>query len=257
MPAHGAATDGATAANSGKYPELAGRSAVVAGAARGTGLGIVRALAAQRVNILLNSFGNPTESERIRVGLSREYGVAAACIPADLRDPRGASILAVLAMNAFGHIDILVNNVGVQDATPLETLPPDLLDTAAAANLSAAFHLTWTVIDGMREQGWGRIINVAPMHGLIELTKAVADEGAGHGITCNAICPRRVSTPPAGGQTCGRGIGKDAVVRHALLARYLDKHVVAVEELGAFTAFLCSNAAASITGAAFAVNGCP
>ncbi len=231
MLSHGAATDGATATHS-RYPELAGRFAVVAGATGEMGLGIVRALAAQRVNILLNSFDNPAEAERIRTGLSREYGVAAACIPADLRNPKAASVLAMLAMNAFGHIDILVNDAGLWHPAPRETVPRELRDAAPAVSLSAAFHLTWIVIRGMREQGWGRIINVAPSPltatsaaagpCLIELTRAAAAEGAGHGVTCNAICPTRVVT---------------------------------AEELGAFAVFLCSDAAASVTGATFPMNG--
>jgi 3-hydroxybutyrate dehydrogenase len=189
--------------------------------------------------------------------------------------PEAIERMVAHAAEAFGAIDILVNNAGIQHVAPIEQFPPAKWDAIIAINLSAAFHATRAVFAGMKTRGWGRIVNMASAHGLVAspfkaayvaakhgivgLTKVTALEGAESGVTCNAICPGYVWTPlvekQIGDQAAAHGITREAVIRDVLLAQQPNKRFATVEELGALTVFLCSDAAASITGTSLPVDG--
>jgi 3-hydroxybutyrate dehydrogenase len=180
-----------------------------------------------------------------------------------------------MALDTFGRLDILVNNAGIQHVAPIEQFPIEKWDAILAINLSSAFHTTRAALPAMRKNKWGRIINIASAHGLIAspfkaayvaakhgivgLTKVVALETAEAGITCNAICPGYVYTPlveaQIDGQAKSHGIPREEVIRDVLLAQQPNKRFATVEEIGAIAAFLCSDAAQSVTGVAMPVDG--
>jgi 3-hydroxybutyrate dehydrogenase len=254
---------------------LLGHVAIVTGSTSGIGLGIARALAQAGANVMLNGLGAPGPIEETRAQLEHLAGVAIGFDGADLTDPAEVRGLVERTVDRFGPVDILVNNAGVQHVSPVESFPEDKWDLIVALNLSAAFHATRSTFGAMKDAGWGRIINIASAHGLVAspfksayvaakhgiigLTKAVALEGAEHGVTCNAICPGYVWTPlvenQIGDTARARGISRDAVIRDVLLAAQPTKRFADVDELGALTVFLCSDAARSITGTALPVDG--
>ncbi|HTS52311.1 MAG TPA: 3-hydroxybutyrate dehydrogenase [Burkholderiales bacterium] len=254
---------------------LRGKSAIVSGSTSGIGLGIARALAGQGAAVMLNGFGEPAEVDRIRKRMELEHGVKVVYSSADMLRPADIHAMVDEAARIFGGVDILVNNAGIQHVAAVDEFPPDKWDAIIAVNLSAAFHTIRAALPGMRAKRWGRIVNIASIHGLVAspfksayiaakhglvgLTKTVALETAGKGITCNAICPGYVWTPlvekQIGDQAKAHGISREAVVRDVLLAQQPNKRFATVEEIGALTAFLCSAAAASITGTALPVDG--
>ena len=257
------------------HRRLAGRSAIVTGSTSGIGLGIARALATEGANIVLNGLGEQRDIEMVRRGIAEEAGVDVDYDGSDLSRPEAVVQMVQAATAAFGKVDILVNNAGIQHVAPIESFPPEKWDAILAINLSAAFHATRAVFAGMKARGWGRIINVASAHGLVAspfkaayvaakhgivgLTKVVALEGAEAGVTCNAICPGYVWTPlvekQIDDQAKAHKISREQVIRDVLLAQQPNKRFATVEEMGALTAFLCTDAAASITGAALPVDG--
>ena len=255
--------------------ELEGETAVVTGSTSGIGLGIARALAQRGANVVLNGFGDAGEIEIVRGALAAENDVEVAYDGADMSKPEAIHRMIDAAAAHFGRIDILVNNAGIQHVAPIEEFPLAKWDAILAINLSAAFHTTRAVFAGMKTRGWGRIVNVASAHGLVAspfksayvaakhgvlgLTKVTALEGAEHGITCNAICPGYVWTPlvekQIDDQARSHGIPREQVVRDVMLVNQPTKKFATVEEIGALTAFLCGEAAASITGTALPVDG--
>jgi 3-hydroxybutyrate dehydrogenase len=250
-------------------------SAIITGSTSGIGLGIAEAFAKTGMNIMLNGFGTPEEIEQIRQRLSNTYQVGVAYSGADMSKPAEIRSLAASAYAAFGHVDVIVNNAGVQHVESVEDFPDDKWDLILSINLSAAFHLTKATLKGMKEKGWGRIINiasahglvaspfksayVAAKHGLIGFTKDVALETAQNGVTCNAICPGYVLTPlverQIPDQAKTRGLTEEQVVRDVLLAAQPTKRFVSVAEVAGLACFLCSDHAASITGAALPIEG--
>jgi len=254
---------------------LAGKSAIVTGSTSGIGLGIARAFAASGINVMLNGFGDAAKIEVTRRGLEMEFGVKAAFSAADMSKPADIEGMVAAAAKAFGAIDILVNNAGIQHVEPIETFPIVKWDAIIAINLSAAFHTIRAVVPGMKAGGWGRIINiasahalvaspyksayVAAKHGILGLTKTVALETAENGITVNAICPGYVLTPLVEMQipetAKARMLTEDQVVRDVLLHAQPTHKFVTSEEIGALAVFLCTGAAASITGAALPIEG--
>jgi 3-hydroxybutyrate dehydrogenase len=255
--------------------ELESETAVVTGSTGGIGLGIARALAQRGANVVLNGFGDAGEVEIVRASLAMEHDVEVTYDGADMSKPEAIGRMIEAAAGHFGRIDILVNNAGIQHVSPLEEFPPAKWDTILAINLSAAFHTTRAVFAGMKARRWGRIVNiasahaliaspyksayVAAKHGVLGLTKVTALEGAEHGITCNAICPGYVWTPlvekQIDDQARSHGIARDQVIRDVLLVNQPTRKFATVEEIGALTAFLCTDAAASITGTALPVDG--
>ena len=254
---------------------LEGRVAIVTGSTSGIGLGIARALAAEGAAVMLNGFGDAAEIERLRMGLADASGVKVAFMAADMSQPTQVEQLARQAETELGPVDILVNNAGIQHVSPIEDFPVARWDAIVAINLSAVFHLTRAVIGGMKVRRWGRIVNiasahgpiaspfkgayVAAKHGVVGFTKVTALEGAEHGVTANAVCPGYVWTPlvekQIEDQAKAHAIPREQVIRDVLLAQQPNKRFATVEELGAVTAFLCSEAAASITGTAMPVDG--
>ena len=254
---------------------LAGRVALVTGSTSGIGLGIARALAAAGADVVLNGFGDAGEIERTRDEIAAAFGVKASFSPADMTRPESIAEMIAAAVVQSGRLDILVNNAGIQHVAPLEAFPPETWDRILTVNLTAAFHTTRLALPAMRQNKFGRIINIASAHGLvgspfksayvaakhgmIGLTKVTALETAEAVITCNAICPGYVSTPLVEAQSVcqanAHGISRDQVILDVLLAQQPNKRFSTVEELGALAVFLSSEAAATIPGAALPVDG--
>ncbi len=262
---------------SGQLPTkpLKGKTALVTGSTSGIGLGIARALAQAGCNIVLNGFGESREIERERTQIAGDFCVGATFDGADLAKPAEIVRMIEAAAREFGRIDILVNNAGIQFTAPIEKFPVDRWDTVIAINLSANFHTMRAVIPQMRARNWGRIINIASTHGLVAsvekaayvaakhgvigLTKVAALETAGTNITCNAICPGWVLTPLVEKQIRERASREKISVDQAkaeLLSEKQPSHEFATpDQIGALSVFLCSDAAAQITGAALPVDG--
>jgi 3-hydroxybutyrate dehydrogenase len=254
---------------------LKGRSAVVTGSTSGIGMGIARALAAQGVNVMINGFGDAAAIRDLRLELERVHGVKAVHSGADLTSPPQIHTMIAEAEQIFGAVDIVVNNAGIQHVAPVDEFPPEKWDAIIAINLSAAFHAIRAALPGMKRRGWGRVINIASAHGLVAspfksayiaakhglvgLTKTVALETARQGITCNAICPGYVLTPLVDKQIDDQArvhrIPRAQVIDQVILERQPNKAFVQVEEVAALTVFLCSDTAASITGAPISIDG--
>ncbi len=257
------------------YTELSGKTAIVTGSTSGIGLGIARSLAEAGMNIVMNGLGSPDEIEVVRAALPLAAGRRAVYHPADMSDVDQIGAMIDHARSKLGPVDVLVNNAGIQHVEAVETFPIESWNTILAINLTAAFHTTRAVVPGMKERGWGRIINVASAHGLVAspfksayvaakhglvgFTKAIALETAEHGITVNSICPGYVLTPLVQKQipqtARARGLTEDEVVRDVLLHAQPTRRFVTTEQLGAMTVFLCSEMGASITGAAIPIEG--
>ena len=254
---------------------LAGKSAIVTGSTSGIGLGIAKALAAAGANVMLNGLAGADDAEQTRRGLAETFKVKAGYDAADMTRPEAIRALVARTEREFGAVDILVNNAGIQHVAPVESFPEAKWDAIVAINLSAAFHAIKAALPGMKARGFGRIVNIASAHGLVAspfkaayvtakhgivgLTKVVALETAEAGVTVNAICPGYVWTPlveqQIEDQAKSHGLPRERVVREVLLAKQPNKRFATVEEMGALTAFLCGDAAASITGAALPVEG--
>ncbi len=254
---------------------LEGKNAIVTGSTSGIGLGVAEALAGAGANVMLNGFGPADEIERVRAEIAGEHRVKALYNGADMTKPAEIVGMADAAAAAFGSVDIIVNNAGIQHVSPIEDFPTEKWDAIIAINLSSAFHLTRATFAAMKARKWGRVINIASAHGLVAspfksayvaakhgilgLTKTVALEGAEHGITSNAICPGYVLTPLVEKQipdtAKARGISEEAVVRDVLLAAQATKQFVTTGQLGALAVFLCTDAAAQITGTALPMDG--
>jgi len=251
--------------------DLSGKTAVVTGSTSGIGLGIARSLAQAGAHVVLNSFTDREEDHALAEDISSESGVTVRYIQADMSDGAACRMLIEKA----GACDILVNNAGIQHVAPIERFPTEKWDAIIAINLTAAFHTTAAALPVMRSAGWGRIVNVASAHGLtaspykaayvaakhgiVGLTKTTALETAEEPITVNALCPGYVLTPLVEAQIPEQmethGMDRDTVVREVMLARQPSKAFATVEQMGGTTAFLCSDAAAQITGTTLSVDG--
>jgi len=254
---------------------LAGKVSLVTGSTSGIGLGIARALAAAGSEIVLNGFGKPDEVADVQAKIASDYKVRVSFSPADMSKPTAIREMIDQTLQMSGRLDILVNNAGIQHVAPLQDFPPEKWDSIIAIDLSSAFHTTRLTLPSMLRNKWGRIINIASAHGLVAsayksadvaakhgivgLTKVTALETAEQGITCNAICPGYVYTPlveaQIDGQAKAHNIPREKVIRDVLLAQQPNKRFASVEELGALSVFLASDAAASITGIALPVDG--
>jgi len=254
---------------------LQGQVAIVTGSTSGIGHALADALAAQGCNIVMNGLGEMNAIERARAEMAETHGVEVLYHGADMTKPDQIADMVRAAKAEFGELDILVNNAGVQHVAPIEDFPDDKWDLIIAINLSSAFHATKAAVPIMKEQGRGRIVNIASAHGLVAspfksayvaakhgilgLTKTVALEVAEHGITCNAICPGFVKTPLVEAQIAdqakARGISEEAVMKDVILAAQPTKQFVTFEQLGGMLLYLVSDAGASANGAAFQVDG--
>ena len=253
---------------------LDGKTALVTGSTSGIGLGIAEALAQMGCSVILNGFGEPdvarAQVERVASGSSR-----IAYHGADLGKPVEIEALMRFAALEFGGIDILVNNAGIQHVASVEDFPVDKWDAILSINLTAAFHTTRLALPHMRASNWGRIINVASVHGLVAstnkvayvaakhgligLTKVTALETARTGITCNALCPGWVETPLVQRQVEARtsrdGIATDDARSALVSEKQPSGDFVSTAQLASVAVFLCSSAADQVRGAAWNVDG--
>jgi 3-hydroxybutyrate dehydrogenase len=254
---------------------LNAKTAIVTGSTSGIGLGIARALGAAGAKLMLNGFGDAAQIEALRAGLAKEFGVKVAYSGADVSKPDQVRAMVKAAVDELGSADILVNNAGIQHTAPVESFPPDRWDAVIAINLSSAFHAIQAALPGMKARNWGRIVNIASVHGLVAsvekaayvaakhgllgLTKVVALEMAKTGITCNAICPGWVLTPLVQKQIDERAQRERIPVEQAKTQLLAEKQpsgeFATPEQIGALCVFLCSDAAAQIRGAALPVDG--
>jgi 3-hydroxybutyrate dehydrogenase len=253
---------------------LAGKGAIVTGSTSGIGLGIATQLAEAGVNIMLNGFGDAAAIETTRAALASKTGVKVLYHGADVTK-RDQIAAMVTTMHKDCGVDILVNNAGIQFVAPIESFPNEKWDAVLATNLSAAFYGTAQVLPMMRQKGFGRIINIASAHGLVAsphksayvaakhgmvgLTKVTALETAGQGITCNAICPGWVLTPLVQKQidaiAAEKKLDNAAATIELLREKQPSLQFVKPEDIGSMVLFLCSDAAAQITGTALPIDG--
>ncbi len=250
---------------------LKGKTALVTGSTSGIGLGIAKALAEQGANIMMNGFGEKDAA----MAEVKAFGVEVDYHGADMSKPSEIEAMMQAAEKRFGAVDILVNNAGIQHVANVEDFPVDRWDAIIAINLSSAFHTTRMALPGMKQRNWGRIINLASVHGLVAsaqksayvaakhgivgLTKVTALETAQTGVTCNAICPGWVLTPLVQKQVDDRA-EKDKVNNEEAKKRLLSEkqpsgEFVTPDQLAALAVFFCSPAATQIRGVAWNMDG--
>lgn len=254
---------------------LKGKSAVITGSTSGIGLGIARALAAEGANVMINGFGDAAAIEAERAKLETDFGVKALYSAADMS--KAADVMAMIAEaeRTLGSVDILVPNAGIQNVSPIEDFAPEKWEAIVAINLSSAFYAMKAAIPGMKARKWGRIIAtasahsliaspyksayVAAKHGVAGLIKTAALELATFGVTANCISPGYVWTPLVEKQIPdtmkARGLTREQVINDVLLQAQPTKQFATTEQIGALAVFLCSDAAAQMTGANIPVDG--
>jgi 3-hydroxybutyrate dehydrogenase len=254
---------------------LAKRNAVVTGSTSGIGLAVARALAKEGANVVLNGFGGAADIEKERAAIEKEFGVTAIYDGADMTKPEEIAAMIHNAEAKLGSVDILVNNAGVQYVSPIEDFPIEKWNQIIAIDLSSAFHTIRAATPGMKTRRWGRIINtasahslvaspfkaayVAAKHGIAGLNKVVALELATYGVTANCISPGYVWTPLVEKQIPdtmkARNLTREQVVNDVLLQAQPTKEFVTVDQIAALVLFLCSDAAAQITGSNISIDG--
>ncbi len=251
---------------------LQGKWALVTGATAGLGLAVAESLAGAGANIVLHDLLEPKETkDRLR----SRFAVDAVSVAADLSQRSSIEAMMSELLGRLEAIDILVNNAVVRHFSPVETFAPERWDEALAVNLSAPFHLIRLALPGMKQRRWGRIINMASIYStravadridyvttktaILGMTRAVAIETTGIGITCNALCPGVLPTPAIRGKiasiAASEGRAVDEATRDYLMARQPSGRFVAMESVGAMVVFLSSPAGQDITGATLPIDG--
>ncbi len=254
---------------------LKGKTALVTGSTSGIGLGIARALAAQGSNIVFNGFGDATEIANLQADIAKEFDVKTIYHGADMSKPAEIEAMMRIAAEQLGGVDILVNNAGIQHVANIDDFPVEKWDAIIAINLTSAFHTTRLALPQMKKKNWGRIINVASVHGLVGsaqksayvaakhgivgFTKVTALETAHSGITCNAICPGWVLTPLVQKQVDARAtadkISNEAAKKALLAEKQPSGEFVTPEQLAGLAVFFCSEAASQVRGVAWNMDG--
>jgi len=254
---------------------LAGKNALITGSTSGIGKAMAEALASAGANVVLNGFGEPGTIEKQRAALEENYRVKASYQPADMAKPEEIEAMMAAAAKEHGRIDILINNAGIQHVADIADFPPERWDAIIAINLSSAFHTTRLALPAMRQAGWGRIINVASVHGLVAskhksayvaakhgiigLTKATALDAAGSRVTCNAICPGWVLTPLVQQQVDAlaeqEGVDQESAKSRLVSEKMPSGEFATAEQIAALTLFLCGPNAAQINGASLPIDG--
>ena len=254
---------------------LTSRTALITGSTSGIGLAYARALAAEGANIVINGFGEAAAIEAERIKIETDFKVSCHYSAADMTKPDEIAAMIHEAEAKFGSLDVLINNAGIQNVAPIEDFPVEKWDQIIAINLSSAFHTIRAAIPGMKARKWGRIINtasahslvaspfksayVAAKHGIAGLTKTAALELATFGVTVNCISPGYVWTPLVEKQIPAtmeaRHMTKEQVINDVLLLAQPTKQFVTSEQVAALAVFLCSDAAAQMTGANLSMDG--
>jgi 3-hydroxybutyrate dehydrogenase len=249
---------------------LNGKTALVTGSTSGIGLGIARVLAKAGAQLILNGFGD-SESARVEIA---QLGKKPGYHDADLRDVLQIEAMMRYAESQFGGVDILINNAGIQHVAPVDAFPVEKWNDIIAINLSSVFHTSRLALPAMREKNWGRIINIASVHGLVAskeksayvaakhgvvgFTKSLALETARTGITANTICPGWVLTPLVQQQIDQRiadGVPPEQARDLLLAEKQPSGEFVTPEQLGELALFLCSDSAVNVRGAAWNMDG--
>jgi 3-hydroxybutyrate dehydrogenase len=254
---------------------LSGKTALITGSTSGIGLAYAKILAGEGANIVINGFGDKDAIEKERLALEATSGAKALYSGHDLTKAEEIEAMMAQAADDFGGVDILINNAGTQYVAPVDEFPVDKWNLIIALNLTSAFHTSRLAIPFMKSKKWGRIIQTASAHslaaspfksayvtakhGLAGLTKTIALEVATHGITANCISPGYVWTPLVENQIPdtmkARGMTREQVMNDVLLAGQPTKQFVTVEQVAAMALFLCTDAAANITGANMSIDG--
>ena len=253
---------------------LDGKTTLITGSVRGLGLAAAHRFAAAGCNIVLSGFGSTQDISTVRREIETRHGVQTIYDGADLRRPEEIERMVSAALTAFGSVDILVNNAVVRHAAPIESFGVSEWDDGIAVNLSAAFHTIRLTVAGMKQRGWGRIINVSSIYGLrgavnranyvtsktalIGLTRAVALETVTHGITCNAVCPGTTESPVHEATVLGsiaQGLSREESERRLLAGKQPTGQLIAADDVAALMVFLCGPESAHITGAVLPIDG--
>jgi 3-hydroxybutyrate dehydrogenase len=254
---------------------LKGKNAIVTGSTSGIGMAIAHALAAEGCNVLLNGFGDKSMISGLVNEMQQKHGVRVDYSPADMTKPGEIVEMVNMCERMFGRTDILVNNAGIQFTGPVDGYPVEKWDQIIAINLSASFHSVRAALPGMKKRNYGRIINIASVHGLVAspdkgayvaakhglvgLTKVIALENGDFDITCNAICPGWVHTPLVDKQVENRskkeGTSEEETIKEMLGEKQAMKRFTSPEQIGGLAVFLCSPAAATITGSSYTIDG--
>ena len=254
---------------------LKGHTALITGSTQGIGLAIAQALARAGANVVVHGIESMAQGHAISTQVAATGGVHAAYVRANLALADEAAGLVAAATQALGAPDILVNNAGIQYTCPIESFPAERWDAILAVNLSAAFHTMKAAVPGMRERGWGRIVNIASVHGLVAsvnkgaylaakhglvgLSQGVALETAAQGITVNCICPGWTDTaiiqPQIEARAAQFGGDRKTGIRDLLSEKQPNLTLLPPERIGDVAVFLCGLAGAGITGVALPVDG--
>jgi 3-hydroxybutyrate dehydrogenase len=254
---------------------LDGKIAIVTGSTQGLGLAIARRLAAGGSSVALHGLVDATVGEKLRAEIEQAHGVRVMFSDADLRTQAGAERLYGDASARLGECDILVNNAVARHAAPIESFEPSAWDEALAVNLSSAFHLTRLAMPAMKRRGWGRIVNVSSIYGLIGaanrvgyvttktaligFSRAVALDAVADGVTCNAVCPGTIETPvhvaSIDAMSERERISRAEAERRFLTSKQPTGRFIGADGVAALVAFLCGPDAADITGATLPVDG--